>query len=382
MIDGKQRELEELTEEMEIILSVKDDISYEEICNLVNKFSLLSEYDIRKKIEELTGDHTYIQEFINKVNEETSNVPTKLQEKQNSLDMNSGASNASESNSYEEDLVDEESDMDKDVTDSLDLEIKKESDRIPETIDKEEIEVDNSNFSSEIAEKYEPQTENVEKIIFDEDNIPEVSFVKAEIKYSQLSLEWGWPDGVDKVILCYRMDKFPVGPKDSSASQVSIKRENGLENGDYIIQKVIEGNYYFSIYTYVEQEGKMLFSNGQRRLVVNKAPSEVFYEIKIKKSLLGKLKAAELAFYTKTKEINLPQFVLVGRVGNMPLQKSDGEAVFTTDYQTITKDKGININLPIEKIGKNMYVKLFFLDDSNSKVYRIVSPAKEKLYFK
>jgi hypothetical protein len=382
MIDGKQRELQELTEEMEIILSVKDDISYEEICNLVNKFSLLSEYDIRKKIEELTGDYTYIQEFVNNVNEETSNVPTKLQKNLNNPVINLEDINDSKSNKYEEDILTKESKENKDINDDFDLDIKRESDKTEETIEKEEIELHNSDFPNEFIQKVEQQDENSIKIIFDEDNIPEVSFVKAEIKYSQLSLEWGWPNGVDKVLLCYRMDKFPVGPTDSCASQVSIRREDDLENGDYIIQKIIEGNYYFSIYTSVEQEGKMLFSNGQRRLVVNKAPSEVFYEIKIRKSLLGKLKTAELVFHTKSKEVNLPQFILVGRLGNMPLQKSDGEAVFITDYQTLTNDEGININLPIEKIGKNMYVKLFFLDDSNSKVYRIISPAKERLYFK
>ena len=79
MIDEKQRELHELTDEVEIILSVKDNISHEEIDNLVNKFHLLSEYDIRKKIEEITGDSAYIQEFIDEVNEETSNVQSKKQ---------------------------------------------------------------------------------------------------------------------------------------------------------------------------------------------------------------------------------------------------------------------------------------------------------------
>jgi hypothetical protein len=224
--------------------------------------------------------------------------------------------------------------------------------------------------------------EEIKKIIFDEDNIPEVSFVKAEIKYSQLSLEWDWPEGIDRVLLCYRMDKFPIGPADSSASQISVSRKDGLKNGDYRIQKVLEGNYYFAIYTFVEQEGRRLFSSGQRRLVVNKAPSEVFYEIKMKKTFFGKLKGAELVLHTKNKEINLPQFVLIGRFGNIPLQKSDGEEVFTTDYQTLTNNEKINIDLPIEKIEKNMYVKLFFLHDSNSKVYRIISPAKERLHIK
>lgn len=380
MVDEKQRELEELVEEIEIILSVKDDISHAEISNLVNKFSLLSEYDIRKKIEELTGDHTYIQEFIDKVNEETSNVPINQQEKQNNVDMDSVNINGPEINKYEEQLTVEESEADKNGTHDLNLDIEKESDRSLEGEEKEEI--DKSNHFSEIDDHDRIEAEAPEKIIFDEDNIPEVSFVKAEIKYSQLSLEWGWPEGVDNVLLCCRMDKFPTGTTDSAASQISVSRKDGLKNGDYTIQKVIEGNYYFAIYTFVEQEGRRMYSSGQRRLVVNKAPSEIFYEIKMRKTLFGKLKGAGLVLHTKSKEINLPQFVLIGRLGNIPLQKSDGEEIFTTDYQTLTKDKEINIDLPIEKIEKKMYVKLFFLDDSNSKVYRIVSPAKEKLRIK
>lgn len=375
MFDEKERELKELTEEIEIILSVKEDISPVEISNLLNKFSLLSEYDIRKKIEGLTGDHTYIQEFIKKVNEETSNVPTKPHENKSIIDLdNTGIPKLNEN---EEKLLDEEFKEGKSEIDYLDSDIKKESDKEAESIEKEKIKP-----SNEIDNHKESLVETSRKIIFDEENIPEVSFIKAEIKYGQLSFEWGWPEGIDNVLLCYRMDKYPVGTTDSSASQILISRKANLKTGVYTIQKVIEGNYYFAIYTFVEQEGRRLFSSGQKRLVVNKAPSEIFYEIKMKKSLFGKLKGAELALYTKGKEINLPQFVLIGRLANIPLQKSDGEEIFTTDYQTLSKNQGINIQLPIEKIEKNMYVKLFFLDDSNSKVYRIVSPAKEKLHMK
>ena len=173
-----------------------------------------------------------------------------------------------------------------------------------------------------------------------------------------------------------------MGPTDSCALQVLMKKEGNDEIGDHIIHKVIEGNYYFCIYSVVDYNEKRLFSEGQRRLVVNKTPSEIFYEIKRKRNLLGKLKAVELILSTTDKEINLPQLALVGKFGNMPLQKSDGKSVFSTDYQTITNDKSVALNLPIENISRNMYVKLFFLDDSNSKLYRIISPAKEKLYFK
>ncbi|WP_333858960.1 hypothetical protein [Clostridium sp.] len=330
MEDKKQDELEELSNEVDIILSYKDVISKEEINNFVNKFSLLSEYDIREKISELTGNNIYIQEFNNKVIKEESENIEKIK------------------------------DVEKENTESV------------YTISEE--------LSEEKMCKDKPLN-NQEKV-FDINNIPEVSFIRAEVKYGQLSLEWGWPRGIEKVMLCYRMDKFPLNSRDSSCCRILMERKGSSTIGDYTMEKVLERNYYFSIYTLVEQGEKVIFSQGQRRLVVNKIPEEIFYEIKIKRNILGKLKTAELVLSTDKKEINIPPLVLVGRVGNMPLQKSQGESLVTTDYETLTKDENLFFSIPAGSIGRNMYVKLFFMEDENSKRYRIISPAKDKLYFK
>ncbi|MBV7273144.1 hypothetical protein JMF89_09990 [Clostridiaceae bacterium UIB06] len=348
MIDEKQQELEELSDEIEIILSVKDNISNEEIDNFTNKFHLLSENDIRSRIKEITGNCLYIN------NEENSEIIDTQEEKDNSDEPSIS------------EIINEYNKMNED-------------DREEDTAKNNELDM---NFKSESIIESRLYHEIREKIIFTEDNIPEVTFVKADTKYGQLSLEWGWPEGIEKVLISYRMDRFPTGAADSSASQVLINREDSTENGGYIIHKVIEGNYYFCIYIVAEHNQKTIFSEGTRRLVVNKRPSEIFYEIKRRKTILGKLKGVELVLSTTDKEVNLPQLVLVSKCGNMPLQKSDGETIFKTDYQTISLDKPLVLELSVENIGKNMYVKLFFLDDSNSKLYRIISPAKEKLYFK
>ena len=348
MIDEKQQELEELSDEIEIILSVKDNISNEEIDNFTNKFHLLSENDIRTKIKEITGDSSYINEF----NEDALEAAN-IKEKDDNLSETVIQEITNECGRVEEEIKEE------DENNKLDI-----------------------NFKSETIIENELPHESGERITFTEENIPEVTFVKADNKYGQLSLEWGWPEGAEKALVSYRMDRFPTGATDSSASQVLINRENNVENGGYIIHKVIEGNYYFCVYIVAEYDQKTIFSEGTRRLVVNKKPSEIFYEIKHRKTILGKLKGVELILSTTDKEVNLPQLVLVCKHGNMPLQKSDGETIFQTDYQTISLDKQVVLELPVENISKNMYVKLFFLDDSNSKLYRIISPAKERLYFK
>lgn len=347
MDEKKEREMEELAEEIDIIFSVKDNISQSEINNFLNKFTELSEDDIRKKISEITGDNSYIE---------------------------NSSSDQNDKNSTEN--IDSESCSEVKVEDS------------PEELDEDKIENVNDDLQLHIDELPEKSEDNKIKPIFDDGNIPDVPFVRAEIKYGQLSLEWGWPEGIDKVLLCCRMDRFPEASSDSSASHVIIEREEDFETGDYTISKIEEGNYYFCIYAVVEYENKTLYSEGQRRLVVNKVPQEIFYEIDLKKSLLGKLKSAKISLSSASSkssskdEIELPQLVLISKIGNMPIQKSDGETLFNIDYETLKNDEIMDFELPIENIRKNMYVKLFFVDDSNSKLYRIVSPAKEKLYFK
>lgn len=349
MDEKKQCQLEELVDELEIILSVKNVISKEEINNFIQKFNYLSEHDIRLKISEITKDNSYInniedtQQFI---------LPNNL-EYEHAQYMDTEQADNINSNSYEENENKQVNDID---------------------IEQEEEKEDLINPIIQLEQK--------KTYSFDENNIPEVPFIRGEIKYGQLSLEWGWPEEVDEVLICYRMDMFPKGPRDLAAVQCEIKKHQDEKMGSYIISKVSGGDFYFCVYTKVNFGSKACYSQGQKRLVVNREPSEIFYEIKMKRSIFGKLKSSEIVLWTKEKEVNLPQLMVVGKIGNMPLQKSDGETILNIDCEVINKDKLVTIGLPNDNIRGNMYVKLFFFDDANSKLFRIVSPAKERLYFK
>jgi hypothetical protein len=358
----KEQEIQELMEEIEIILSIKDDISKEEIENFQSKFSLLSEHDIRKKIWEITKNDMYITELKYKdENHNNEEIYIEKKEKINQMNLE---------HEYKK-ITNEETKNEEIKSDDKDINVELEEDK-------------NHNYHIETYDANEniPQQNKPINEIIDETNIPEVSFVKAEIKYGQLSLEWGWNEKIDKVLICYRMDKFPTGPKDAAAFQLVVTKEDNSETGNYIINKVNEGNYYFSIYVISNCNEKNFFSKAQRRLVANKEPSEIFYEMKIKKNILGKVKNVEIVLSTDEKEINLPQLVLIGKFGNIPIQKSDGECILNIDYDVVTNDDLISFQVPIENLTKNMYVKLFFVDDSNSKLYRIISPSKENLHFK
>ncbi|WP_315120235.1 hypothetical protein [uncultured Clostridium sp.] len=400
MIEEKQSQLIELIDELEIIFSVKDYISNEEIHNFIDKFNLLSEYDIRKRISEITGDDTYINNvedthIINTEDIHISNVkdihinnientqeftlPIEL-EHDHDEDVKE-----IESSSYKNNINEEFSNVDEGYSSANEecSSVDRECSNIDEECvnaeeeEKEELHKDEEELQKAIVEAVEEK-----RYSFDENSIPEVSFIRGDTKYGQLSIEWGWPDEIEEVLICHRMDKFPTGPRDLSSTQYEIKRCGEDKIGSYTISKASQGDFYFCVYTKVNFNGKAFYSQGQKRLVVNKEPSEIFYEIKIRKNIFGKLKSAQIMVWSKEKDVNLPQLTLVGKVGNMPLQKSDGESILNIDYEAITKDESIDIELSNDKIRGNMYVKLFFQDDTNSRLFRIVSPAKERLYFK
>lgn len=318
MSGEKLNELGELTDELEIILSVKDSLSMSEVENLKNKYLYLSEEDIIQKIEELTGK-----------------------------------------------VVDDENK----IIDDIDVQ------------NKENINGSKNEIINEIKEENRLDVQ-AEEIIYDEDNIPEVTFVKGEIKYGQLSIEWGWPNGIKKVKLCCRMDRFPQNVNDPQAMQIEIERVGNSEKGSYIINKVSEGNYYFTVFTSAKSIDKVITSQGQRRLIVNKVPDNIYYNLKVKSSILGKIKSVQIELSVEKDELDIPQLVLVGKVGSMPIQKSDGEIIMNTDYNSVKTRELLSIDVPVDSIKKNMYVKLFFLDDNNSKLFRIVSPSNESLYIK
>lgn len=367
MEDEKKYQIQELEEELEVILSIKDDISKEEIQNFCSKFALLSELDIRNKIAEVTKNNVYIEEL------EESEIPKQEKVTEDHKEINQKLL----PKEYEKINQKEVFKEDKEAVVVNDEKIFQNKE-----IENKEI---NKNDIDDISERNIPHNNDTHIIkkdkIINESDMPEITFVKAEIKYEQLSLEWGWKDEIEKVLICYRMDKFPIGPKDSSSTKIVVNRENS-STGVYTINKVIEGNYYFCIYYMVEQNAKNIFSKGQRRLVSNKEPSEIFYEIKTKKTIFGKLKNIKLELSTNEKEIYLPQMVLVGKMGNIPIQKSDGEIILNIDYESINNKNVIDFDISIDNLSKNMYVKLFFLDDSNSKLFRIISPSKENLHFK
>ncbi|MGV8982494.1 hypothetical protein [Clostridium sp.] len=341
----KHKEINDLKEEIEIILSIKDEISDEEINNFVDSFPSLTESEVREKIAEITDDDEYLIEEVN--------IEEQFDEKQrNTQNMSLEIAEIAEV----ETIIEHS-------------QIKKEQ--------VEQITINKIEKSKDSEEKSEQTVETLNTMLTD------IAAIVGEVKHNKLSLQWQWPEKANRVKVVYRGDSFSKSANDSSAVANIIKREKDETTGVFVIDKIIEGNYYFTFYVMAEINGQFFYSAGKRRLIVNKKPIEIYYNLKIKRSLLGKLKSAEIIFSMEEEgEIKLPAITAIGKRGNMPIQKSDGDDMHIFNEVVITKNKRSVFDFPIEAIQNNMYIKLFVMNDKESTRYRIISPAREKLYFK
>ncbi|MCB2299030.1 hypothetical protein [Clostridium tagluense] len=337
----KYKEINDLKEEIEIILSIKDELSNEEINNFVDSFPSLTEKEIREKIAEITNNNEYLIEEVN-IEEQFEEKPINLQKE-----------------SFEKCEIAESE------------EIKEEEEQVQQII---------INKIQESEAENERQIETVEEL---NSTLIDIAAIVGEVKHNQLCLQWQWPEKANKIKVVYRGDSFPKSAEDSSAATSVIKREKDENTGTFVIDRISEGNYYFTIYVMAEMNDKVFYSQGKRRLIVNKKPIEIYYNLKIKRSLLGKIKSAEIMFSMEEEgEVKLPAITVIGKRGNMPIQKLDGDDIYTFNEVVITKNKPSVFEFPVESIKNNMYIKLFVMNDKESIRYRIISPAREKLYFK
>lgn len=353
--DNNEKAISELKDEIDVVLSIKDEVTQEEIDNFKEAFPMLTEEEIRKEISKLAQDEKYIEEYSREADDvkEYKIGDSNITLKQEKAEL--------------EDTI--RIDANKIKTDSS----KPNDDiKIKEVIEEDEVE-------PEVEEKEEEKEEEH----LEPSRAPEnIKVIRGEVKYNQLSIDWDWPYGVKEVLVLYKNDKFPSKPNDSSSVKITVEKNYGETVGQFTIHKVKEENYYFCVFPVIKAGDEVNYLQGKKRLIVSKEPSEVSYNLKVKKRLLGGIKAVSIIFRTSAEEVNLVPTVLVAKKGNLPVFKSDGEEIYKFDYMKLSKDEFVEVEVPIDIIKKNTYVKLFLEDEANSSLFRILPPEKKELYFK
>jgi hypothetical protein len=210
--------------------------------------------------------------------------------------------------------------------------------------------------------------------------INEVTHLQGLLSYNKLYLEWKWPPGALQALVTYRHDTYPKTDQDSSVMRQFITKEAYDKAAAFVIYQPEDNNYYFTVFVVAGNEKNTMYSKGQQCLVEKSGYQDIFYEIKTKKGLFGKIHTIQLILKTRGDIVTLPEAILVRKKSDLPLRRTDGQIIYTLSNERIHTKSVLNI--PYQEIYKNSYVKLFFTDKKNEQKYRLVAPVKNKLFLK
>lgn len=208
-------------------------------------------------------------------------------------------------------------------------------------------------------------------------SISEVSQLRHQLDQDKLYLEWSWPPGASQILVTWRKDQYPDSPEDGYAVR-KIVTPPEYERRKAFILKLEKTDYYFKLFVVAGETGKEIYSAGESYCLSHREPQEIFYEVRLRKSIFGKLQAVELWLKTPGDDLYLPEMVLVKKVGNLPSRRNDGTVVIDLK-NTLVCRQGTVIEIPETEWQPAGYGRLFFTDDTNYTRYRLLTPARERL---
>ncbi len=190
---------------------------------------------------------------------------------------------------------------------------------------------------------------------------------------SELYINFTWPEGIDKILFLYRTDTYPQGVNDPLAKRIDFSKKQYERNDGISILCNEEQNFYIAIYTVYEDES-IIFSHPSQRLISKKNQVNIYYDIKYKKSKFSSNATLQLTLRAGSPCV-FPEFCIVGKQKSVALNRSDGDIIYTNEKKT-TLDGNCSFEFNIEKLPNDTRFRLFLLDDSQYKIFRITSESK------
>lgn len=195
-------------------------------------------------------------------------------------------------------------------------------------------------------------------------NVDDVSNLKVQKQKTELQIRWDWPSGCEKVILSYGHQGFPSSYNDNSAVHVEVTKAQYNHRGYYPLKSTFEKDYCIVAHAVLKKDGQEFVASGLSELarvrVSLSSAIALRYQIVRKRALFGKGKLI-LAIET-TSSGQLPELVLVCKLGSIPLKKTDGEVALTIPATQLDQNNKA-LTYELEEQNRS-YGKLFLVDDT------------------
>lgn len=196
-------------------------------------------------------------------------------------------------------------------------------------------------------------------------SIDEVKALKGGKGGGSITLQWQWPRGINQVKIYWSFDGYA---KESTNCVLLKKEEYDIEKS-YDFDNPLDKTYYFTVCSVSQNGTQEIMSTGAQVAVQAGRAKRIKYDIK--KNIWGKKK---IEIFTED-QIQLPSMVLLAKRGTLPKNSSDGEAIL----KTTNSDSLVSESIPSKYTNKNYYIKLFLENQKEVNLYRIMSPARDKL---
>lgn len=202
--------------------------------------------------------------------------------------------------------------------------------------------------------------------------VPEVLKIDSRSLNRQLYLNWEWPEGIKKVLVAIRTDKYPEGPSDSAAAKKILTIEEYKLDGACVLQQQLQRNLYITVYSMLEENGTPFFSGGVRHQTLK---TVITYRIDIRKASLFRSVQAKLVVEVLSGFGKMPSFTLMKNQARPPLNRSDGHVIKIISAR-LGREQEIELDPSV--LSSNSYARLFLEKESDQELFSIVDPWDEE----
>lgn len=205
--------------------------------------------------------------------------------------------------------------------------------------------------------------------------IHEVHDLSVRVERGMLTVRWQWPPEIDAAVLCMRTDGFATGPQDPLALQKTYTRGDYDRYGGYRQVMPHDERCFMTVYAAKKVGSEWQYasgvSHGSRIEVL--AGRSLRYHVKSKRFAgLVRTAARELTISSDC-AVALPELVLVGKAGGLPLHPMDGIPLLRINRGVpCLPDNPVKRTFTIPGFGRRYRVRLFPMDEADCDLYDIL----------
>ena len=187
---------------------------------------------------------------------------------------------------------------------------------------------------------------------------------------TEMYVNFKWPKNIDRVALVYRTDEYPTDYNDALAQKIECSKHQYEMNDGILINNPVQGIYYGIIYTYFDNDGRRIYSEGVRASFSNEPQRDVLYTFKYKKAGFFKKKITLSLTVESNGKFLFPSFVVVHKFKSTPLNRGDGEILCHVEKATEIDSK-YTFEFEVPELRPETKLKVFFVNDKNYKSFKI-----------